>query len=91
MKYSSRNDLTGQIKRHYIEYGILNELIDCAESVEFKDSKKLDAVLNLIDEVECGLIKREDALMLANKMVECCMSYPIKRLLEYWISYFIFN
>ena len=66
MKYSSRNDLTGQIKRHYIEYGILNELIDCAESVEFKDSKKLDAVLNLIDERLCSDISISEIAKEAN-------------------------
>ena len=44
----------------------------------------------LIDEVECNLIKKEDALILAQKIIkENCNSYPIKELLEYWISYFI--
>lgn len=47
------------------------------------------SVLNLIDEVECDLINKEDALMLSNGIIENCNSYPTKKLLEYWISYFI--
>ena len=47
------------------------------------------SVLNLIDEIECGLIKKEDALMLSNKIIKNCKSYSIKTLLEYWIGYFI--
>ena len=61
-----------------------------------KEMKKQDnvaittSVLNLIDEVECGLIKKEDALILSKKIIkENCNSYPIKRLLDYWINYFI--
>lgn len=60
------------------------------------DAKKQDnvaittSVLNLIDEVENNLIKKEDALDLAQKLVkENCNSYPIKKLLVYWINYFI--
>ena len=60
------------------------------------DAKKQDnvavttSVLNLIDEVNDSLIKKEDALLLAKKIVkENCNSYPIKKLLEYWINYFI--
>lgn len=48
------------------------------------------SVLNLIDEVECGLIKKDSALSLAKSIVkENCNSYPIKLLLDYWINYFI--
>jgi hypothetical protein len=60
-----------------------------------KEMKKQDtvaitsSVLNLIDEIECGLIDKEDALMLANQIIENCNSNPIKTLLEYWIDYFI--
>ncbi|MBQ2831496.1 adenosylcobinamide amidohydrolase [Methanobrevibacter sp.] len=59
-----------------------------------KDMKKQDnvaiatSVLNLIDEVDCGLIKKENALVLANRIVKNCKSFPIRKLLEYWISYF---
>lgn len=46
------------------------------------------SVLNLIDEVECGLITKSDALMLADKILENCSDYTIKKLLQYWIEYF---
>ena len=60
-----------------------------------KEMKKQDnvaissSVLNLIDEVECGLIKKENALMLSGKMIENCDNYSIKKLLEYWIDCFL--
>jgi adenosylcobinamide amidohydrolase len=47
------------------------------------------SVLNLIDEVENNLIKKEDAYILACEIKEKCNSHPIKTLLEYWINYFI--
>jgi hypothetical protein len=59
------------------------------------DAKKQDnvaittSILNLIDEVENGLIQKQDAYELAIKIKENCNSYPIKKLLEYWINYFI--
>ena len=64
-------------------------------SILQKEMKKQDnvaiasSVLNIIDEVECGLIKKEDALMLSSMMIENCDSYSIKKLLEYWIDYFL--
>ncbi len=60
-----------------------------------QDMKKQDnvaiaaSVLNLIDEVECELIDKNEALKLANKIKENCNSYPIRELLNYWIDYFI--
>ena len=59
------------------------------------DAKKQDnvaittSVLNLIDEVENNLIEKRDAYDLAIKIKENCNSHPIKKLLEYWIDYFI--
>ena len=48
------------------------------------------SVLNLIDEVNDDLIDNKDALTLANCLIkENCNSYPIKKLLEYWINHFI--
>ena len=47
------------------------------------------SVLNLIDEVENDLIKKEDAYELACQIKEKCRSYPIRTLLDYWIDYFI--
>lgn len=61
-----------------------------------KEMKKQDnvaiatSVLNLFDEVNDNLIEKEDAFELAKKIVnENCNSYPIKKLLDYWINYFI--
>ena len=80
----------------------INEFYDNLDydKVEFirliqKDMKKQDnvaitsSILNLIDEVGCGLLAKEDALILADKIKENCNSYPIRTLLEYWINYFI--
>jgi hypothetical protein len=47
------------------------------------------SILNLIDEVEANLIQKKDAHELAVKIKEECNSHPIKKLLEYWIDYFI--
>ena len=60
-----------------------------------KEMKKQDnvavttSVLNLIDEVELDLIEKDEAYNLAKKIVKECNSYPIKKLLDYWIDYFI--
>lgn len=59
------------------------------------DMKKPDnvvitsSVLNLIDEVECGLVEKDDALVLVNELIDSCSSYPISELLKYWVSYFV--
>ena len=47
------------------------------------------SVLNLFDEVNCNLIEKQDAYDLAVNITEKCKSFPIKKLLEYWINYFI--
>jgi len=47
------------------------------------------AVLNLIDEVQYNLIKKEDAYDLACKIMENCNSFSIKTLLQYLTDYFI--
>ncbi|MBR7049892.1 MAG: adenosylcobinamide amidohydrolase, partial [Methanobrevibacter sp.] len=80
----------------------INEFYDNLEEDKFEfikqlriDAKKQDnvaittSILNLIDEVENGLIQKREAYELAIKIKENCNSYPIKRLLEYWINYFI--
>jgi len=45
-----KQDLAAQIKRRYLEYAILNELIECGKPIKFKDSQKLETVLQLIEE-----------------------------------------
>ena len=70
---------------------------DKEEFIRFlqKDMKKQDivaitsSVLNLIDEVECGLVKKEEALDLAAKIIGNCNSSPMKKLLKYWVDYFV--
>ena len=48
------------------------------------------SVLNLIDETDLGLIDKKSAFSLANKIVnENCDSFPVKKLLEYWIVHFL--
>lgn len=47
--YATKQDLTSHIKRHYLEYAILNELISCSHTVECKDSQKLEIILHIID------------------------------------------
>ena len=80
----------------------INEFYDNLEEdkCEFIKQLRIDArkqdnvaitssILNLIDEVENDLIKKQEAHDLAIKIKENCNSYPIKKLLEYWINYFI--
>ena len=47
------------------------------------------SVLNLMDEVEANLIKKDEANDLASQIIGKCDSYTIKALLEYWIDYFM--
>lgn len=80
----------------------INEFYDNLDDdkLEFIKQLRIDAkkqenvvittsILNLIDEIENGLVKKQDAHDLAVKIKENCNSYPIKTLLEYWIDYFI--
>lgn len=59
------------------------------------DSKKQEnvaitsSILNLIDEVELELINKNEAYDLAVEILKKCNSYPIRKLLEYWINYSI--
>ena len=95
----SQSNVLVRLNRYDID---INEFYDTLDydKEEFikllqKEMKKQDnvviasSVLNLIDEVDCDLIKKEDALMFANKMVENCNSSPIKVLLNYWIDIFL--
>ena len=95
----SQSNALVRLNRYMLDINTFYDNLDC-DKEEFlrllqNDMKKQDnvaitsSVLNLIDEVECGLIKKEDALVLANKIKENCNSYPIRTLLEYWICYFI--
>lgn len=50
----SYQDLGAQVKRRYLEYAILNELIECGKPIECKDSQKLETVLQQIDAQLCA-------------------------------------
>ncbi len=95
----SQSNALVRLNRYTLDINEFYNSFEC-DKLEFikilqQDSKKQEnvaiatSVLNLIDEVECGLVKKEDALILANKIVENCNSFPIKKILEYWIGYFL--
>ena len=97
---NSQSNALVRLNRYTLDINEFYDNLDCDKDKFIRqlkvDAKKQDnvaittSVLNLIDEVENNLIKKEDALYLAQKMVkENCNSYPIKKLLEYWINYFI--
>ena len=97
---NSQSNALVRLNRYTLDINEFYDNLDCDKDQFIRqlkiDAKKQDnvavttSVLNLIDEVENNLIKKEDALYLAEKMVkENCNSYPIKKLLEYWINYFI--
>lgn len=96
----SQSNVLVRLNRYGLDINEFYDDLDC-DKFEFieslqKEMKRQDnvaiasSVLNLIDEVESNLIKKEDALELSKKIIkENCNSYPIKKLLEYWIDYFI--
>ena len=96
----SQSNAIVRLNRYKLDINKFYEELDC-DKEQFiiqlqKEMKKQEnvavasSVLNLIDEVENSLVKKEDALILAQNIIkENCNSYPIKKLLEYWISYFI--
>lgn len=95
----SQSNALVRLNRYSLDINEFYDNLDC-DKLEFIrqlriDAKKQDnlaittSVLNLIDEVEDNLIKKQDAYGLAIKLKEKCNSYPIKTLLEHWINYFI--
>lgn len=96
----SQSNVLVRLNRYTLDINKFYDELDC-DKEEFivelqKEMKKQDnvaitsSVLNLIDEVEDNLIEKEDALVLAQNIIkENCNSYPIRKLLEYWINYFI--
>ncbi len=95
----SQSNVLARLNRYTLDINEFYENLDF-DKKEFiigiqKDMKKQDnvaittSILNLFDEVNSGLIKKEDAYNLAVEIKEKCNSYPIKTLLEYWINYFI--
>ena len=47
------------------------------------------SVLNLMDDVENGIIAKDVAHNLANSLLEYCVGCTVKKLLSYWINYFL--
>lgn len=47
------------------------------------------SVLNLMDDVENGIIAKNVAHNLANSLLEYCVGCTVKKLLSYWINYFL--
>ena len=98
-KKSQSNALV-RLNRYSLDINEFYETLDCDKD-DFirslqKEMKKQDnvaitsSILNLIDEVNDDLIDKNDALTLADSIIkENCNSYPIKKLLKYWINYFI--
>ena len=95
----SQSNALVRLNRYTLDIDEFYDGLDC-DKFEFIKQLQVDAriqenvaiatsVLNLIDEVENNLIKKDDAYNLACQIKEKCDSYPIKTLLEYWINYFI--
>ena len=95
----SQSNALVRLNRYTLDINEFYDNLDC-DKEEFirllqNEMKKQDnvaitsSVLNLIDEVESGLIEKEDALMLANDLIGNCNSYPIKKLLKHWIIHFV--
>lgn len=96
----SQSNALVRLNRYTLDINEFYDGLDC-DKEEFikllqKEMKKQDnvaittSVLNLFDEVENGLIGNADALKLVNSIMDGnCNSYPIKKLLDYWIRSFI--
>lgn len=92
----SQSNALVRLNRYALDINEFYDNLDCnkEEFLEIlqKDMKKQDnvaitsSVLNLIDEVECDLIEKDVAFNLANKIIENCTSYPIKKLLLHWLG-----
>lgn len=98
---NSQSNVLVRLNRYSLDINEFYDGLDC-DKFEFIKQLRIDArnqknvaiatsILNLIDEVECNLIKRQDAYCLAIEIKEKCDSYPIRTLLEYWINYFILD
>lgn len=96
----SQSNVLVRLNRYSLDINGFYDNLDCDKFTFIEElqiqMKKQDnvaittSVLNLIDEFENDLIEKEKCLSLAQKIVkENCNSYPIKKLLDYWINYFI--
>lgn len=96
---TSQSNVLVRLNRYSLN---INEFYDNLNENKFEfikqvkiDSKKQEnvavttSVLNLIDEAELGLINPYTAKNLAFKILKNCNSNSVKKLLQYWINYFI--
>ena len=94
----SQSNVLARLNRYSLDINEFYDNLDCDKKqfIKYlqKEMKKQDnvaitsSVLNLVDEIECNLIEKEGGLKLAQKIVdEDCNSYPIKKLLQYWLNY----
>lgn len=97
----SQSNALVRLNRYFLD---INEFYDNLNQDKFEFIKQLridardqknvaitTSILNLIDEVNCNLIEKENAYDLALDIKEKCDSYPIRTLLEYWIVHFFEN
>lgn len=95
----SQSNALVRLNRYKLDINEFYDFIDCDKD-KFIRQLQIDArnqvnvaitasVLNLIDEVNCNLIDKDDAYDSAIKIKNDCNSYTIRTLLEYWINYFI--
>ncbi len=95
----SQSNVLVRLNRYSLDINEFYDNLDCNKK-DFikllqKEMKKQDnvaitsSVLNLIDEIETDLVKKEDGRELAQKIVENCNSGSVKKLLDYWMNYFI--
>ena len=95
----SQSNVLVRLNRYSLDIDEFYNNLDCNKLEFLKqlqiDSKKQEnvaittSILNLIDEMNLGLIEKQNAYDLALKIKEECDSYPVKKLLDYWINYFI--
>ncbi len=95
----SQSNVLVRLNRYKLDINKFYDNLD-EDKLEFIKQLKIDSIkqenvavttsiLNLIDEVNLNLINENEAYDLAFEILKKCNSYPIKKLLEYWITSFI--
>lgn len=96
----SQSNVLVRLNRYSLDINEFYDKLDCDKELFIRNLQKemkkqenvaiTSSVLNLVDEIECGLIKKEDGINLAQKIVdEDCNSCTIKKLLQYWLNHLI--
>ena len=95
----SQSNVLVRLNRYKLDINEFYNNLDC-DKYQFIQKLQCDAknqynvaitssILNLIDEYYCNMINKDDAYDLSKKILKNCNSYPVKKLLDYWINYFI--